>query len=207
MKNNEHILHLFTTCDEIFNKKRVFIPVMLRNSEGFVTFLDFPAIGWKVEVHPSDDCFETHLFDKGDDVPCWVEITGTTVQELETQLETIHNQHFEKEKTLATATLTINATTPTSILRDLAARALGWVDRPYDPVENGSKWHCEAQNAPYGPTIYKTQWKPDQNADQTLALIANLGINIVGNHNEEEIKTRVLIEAAKIGARKLGEKL
>lgn len=113
--------------------------------------------------------------------------------------------HFEQ--VVITATLTINAATPTTILRDLAARALGWVDRPYDPVENGSKWHCEAQNAPYGPTIYKTQWKPDQNAEQTLALIANLGITVPVVEDEDELKTHVLIEAAKIGARKLGEKL
>lgn len=40
-----------------------------------------------------------------------------------------------------------------------------------------------------------------------LTLIANLGINIPVVEDEDELKTHVLIEAAKIGARKLGEKL
>lgn len=82
-----------------------------------------------------------------------------------------------------------------------------WVGKttPYDSIEQGLVWHCEAQNAPYGLTLHKVHWKPDQNSDQTLALIANLGITVPAVKDEDELKTRVLIEAAKIGARKLGE--
>lgn len=208
MKNNEHISHLFEVCDEIFNKQRVALPTMVRDSDGFVLFPNFPAEGWKVEVHLLEGCFETHLYRKGSGTPFVVEITGATFQELETQLEIIHYRYFEEgETTPATpnATLTLNATTPTSILRDLAARALGWVDRPYDPLERGSVWHCDAQNAPFGPTLHKAHWKPDLNEGQTLALIANLGITVTAVQDEDDLKTIVLIEAAKIGARKLGE--
>lgn len=208
MKNNEHIHHLFATCEEIFNKQRVALPTMVRDSDGFVLFPHFPALGWKVEVHPLEDCFETHLYRKGGGSPYVVQVTGATFQELETQLEIIHYRYFEEsETTPATpnATLTLNDNTPTSILRDLAARALGWKDYPYDPVDHGTVWHCEALNAPYGPTLHKGLWKPDLKADQTLTLIANLGITVPAVQDEDEFKTRVLIEAAKIGARKLGE--
>lgn len=37
---------------------------------------------------------------------------------------------FEKGVITPTATLTLDDNTPTSILRDLAARALGWKDYP-----------------------------------------------------------------------------
>lgn len=214
MKNNEHISHLFATCDEVFNKQRVVIPVVIQDSDGSVLFPNFPSEGWNVAVYSLGDCFETHLYRQGDVSTYKVRTIGTTPQELETHLKEIHYRYFEEGETTlatpnatpnATATLTIDDNTPTSILRDLAARALGWEDRPYDSVEQGRLWHCEAQNAPFGPSIPKTLWKPDQNSDQTLALIANLGINITVNHDEEEIKSRVMIEAAKIGARKLGE--
>ena len=103
------------------------------------------------------------------------------------------------------ATLTLDDNTPTSILRDLAARALGWTDFPYDPAGDGMTWHCEAENGSYEPVIHKQFWRPDQNADQTIKLITNLGITVSAVDDEFELKTYVLIEAAKIGAKKLGD--
>lgn len=63
-------------------------------------------------------------------------------------------------------------------LVDLAARAQGWIDYPNDSVEQGSGWHLDAARAPFGPSMYKSVWRPLTDDGARYRLARALGISI-----------------------------
>jgi len=61
-------------------------------------------------------------------------------------------------------------------LRDLSARALGWIDYPTDSIEEGTVWHTDKSKAPYDRTINKCDWNPIENDSHCCLLMDNLSI-------------------------------
>lgn len=61
---------------------------------------------------------------------------------------------------------------------DRAARAQGWIDFPSDSVEMGSRWHMDAQRAPFGPAMNKSAWRPFTNLHAAFELALALRITI-----------------------------
>lgn len=59
-----------------------------------------------------------------------------------------------------------------------AAKANGWIDYPSDSKEHGDTWHLDSSEAPFGPIMRKSNWKPSTDWAIAGPIIEREGIHI-----------------------------
>ena len=58
------------------------------------------------------------------------------------------------------------------------AKAQGWTDYPTDSIEQGSKWHCDPENTPFGRVMWKDHFTPSTNWAQGGPIIEREGLGL-----------------------------
>lgn len=66
------------------------------------------------------------------------------------------------------------------VLDNLVALALGWKFYPDDSIEQGSRWHTDPIKAPFGPWVWRHNFRPSIDWDQAGPIIFRENISLAG---------------------------
>lgn len=64
-------------------------------------------------------------------------------------------------------------------------RAMGWVNYPTDSIEHGNTWHCNPKTAPFGPTMYTSEYTPSTDLYQCETIMVDHIVKLIKSNDSD----------------------